>query len=819
MLTILSDPTGATGRKSYEWDFSKTLHENISAHLHHGADCELLINGERVNPLTDKRMDAAPSFLDSVVVIRRPAGFDPLTWAIIIVVAALAVTYSMMPKLDTSAGAVGKDSPNNRLTAQSNVARTYQAIPDVYGERRVWPDMIQPSSVEYINNVKYVTEWLCISRGAGDVSSVQYANTPIINGGDSSYEIFQPVGPDPYPENNPTTITNVFETFASDDVNGQEIIYPTPYPQFNSVGDFEAVAAEELFSVVLQDGPALGFLKGLAGSGSAVLAFDYIDTFMASSTFNQTCQVISFSTLGTDVTFIFSSEPWADDSTGTGITFSITPIGINPNATGPYNLPLECDRIRWNTVFLRGLKGYITIRAEWWKVDGLGVEIPFTREAQDNSYTADTFDQLYFTNNVTPVSGLGRYRFQVSRLTPQVGTEGTDVAKLEEVYAVRYYAEKIIPGVSIIRLTTKATEQATGYSERKFNLRFARKIRTLTSDTLSTSKNFGRIMAHIWTLTGNDISELDTATIAGINAEFGEASPLLEFNASLDDSDMSLGERLQLVANHARCLVWRNGTQWTVTRDQAQQYPRMQFDYRNLASDGESAIGFASHLPASADGVEIEYVDPETQSKKTHYRLNIVSGAPVVGESTNPKKIALPGCTNATQAQNRGQLEARRLLYQRQSVSDKALSDANALGLGALVRWIDPNDFYGDDDLQGGEVVGINGATLLTSEALQWGVETNGRIAFTDTQGGRLGATIACTKTEGGVVLASVPGGLFLADGVNRQCGSRYAFAVGLTEAEMESAGLYTVTELKPSNNGTVSISLAQYDSRIYESD
>ena len=152
-------------------------------------------------------------------------------------------------------------------------------------------------------------------------------------------------------------------------------------------------------------------------------------------------------------------------------------------------------------------------------------------------------------------------------------------------------------------------------------------------------------------------------------------------------------------------------------------------------------------------------------------------------------------------------------------MADKALADANALGLGALVRWIDPNDFYGDDDLQGGEVLGIAGNTLALSEVLQWGAATSGRISFTDTQGGRLGAPVACTPAAGGVALASVPAGLFVADGVTRQCGSRYAFATGLTEAELESAGLYTVTEIKPSGDGTVSVALAQYDPRTYGHD
>jgi len=819
MLTILHDPAGITGKRTYAWDYAKTLQGNIAAHLAGGADCELTINGATVDPLTDARLLMPPSVFDVVVVARRPAGFDPITWVIIAVVAAVAVTYALMPKIDTGAGSVGKDSPNNRLTAQSNTARAYQGIPDVYGLRRVWPDMIQPSTVEYIDNIKYVTEWLCIGRGVGDVSAVQYADTPILDVDGASFEVFQPSGADAYPENNSTTLSDVLETFASDEVNGQELEYPVPFPAVAATGSFTAVAGASSFTVTVSNSGALDNLKSIAPGGTAGVTFTYTNSVPAAVAFGETCTVLGYSVSGGNVTFSFASSEWAASASGGGISFSLAPNGSTPITQGPYTLPVICDRLRWSTVFLRGLKGTVSIRAAWWRVDDLGAEVAGTRQTQDNAYSADTYDQRFYTNNAIPSGGSGRYRIQFSRLTAQIGDGGTDVAKIEEAYAVRHYATKVLPGVTIIRVTTKATEQATGYSERKFNLRFARHIRTLTTDTLSTSRNFARVMAHIWTLAGNDIDELDVDALAAVNAEFGETSDMLRFDASLDDADMSLGERLQLVANHARCIVWRDGQKWTVTRDQARQYPEMQLDYRNLASDGDSAISYAAHLPASNDGVEVEYVDPLTQAKKTYVRLSIASGAVLAGEGANPKKIKLMGCTTLTQATNRAQLEARRLLYQRISVSDKALSDANNLGLGSLVRWIDPNDFYGDDGLQGGEVLSIAGSALTLSESLQWGGATSGRIAFTDAQGARLGAPIVCTPAPGGVVLASVPAGLFVADGVARQCGSRYAFAVGLTEAEVESSGLYTVTEIKPAGDGTASLALAEYRPEIYGAD
>lgn len=817
MLTILNDPAGVTGSSRHVLDLSISLQANIERHMPAGgAGCELRINGVVVDPLTDPRLDAPPSLFDQIVVVRRPEGV--LELAAFAIAAIFAVyAYSMMPR--PTDAATQNESPNNKLTGQSNIARTYQAIPDVYGYRRIWPDLIQPSMVEYIGHVKYVTEWLCASRGKGTISEVQYADSPIGDISGSSYEVFQPVPSGGYPEFGTTTLNDVFETFASDEVNGQEMPYSIRFPTLIKSGDlFTAVAGESKFSVTFEDHSSFAKLKSLAPSGTANVAFTY-DDFGTPVPFNEECTVLGYTVVGSDVTFEFSNAvPWTHDRTGVGFTFTIVPNGSTPTTIGPFTLPITCSRLWWNVAFLRGLDGTVKIEAEWWRVDSGGVEVGGTRQSRIDTYTAETLDQRFYTEKVTPSGGTGIYRIQFTRLSVKQNDQGADVAKLEEVYGVRYYSTKVLPGVTVLRVTTKATLAATGFSDRKFNLRWVRHVRTLTTNTLSASRNFARILAHIWTIAGNPMAGLDTTALAAINTEHGETSPLLRFDGSLDDADMSLGERMQLVANMARCVVWRDGTKWTATRDQARQYPELQLDYRNLAADGESGIGYAAHLPASNDGVEVEYVDETSQAKKSYVRLDINSGAPVVGASANPKKVKLMGCTTAAQATNRAQLEARRLLFQRVSVNDTALADGNSLGIGSLVRWIDPNDFAGDDGLQAGEVLARSGFVIQTSEPLDFKGAGSGRILFTGVDGKRLGAPVVCTPAPGGATLASVPSGLYVAS-ATRQLGSRYAFAVGLTSAELEAAGLYTVTEVKPAADGKVSLALVAYDDRVYGAD
>jgi hypothetical protein len=814
MITILNDPAGITGRQTFLVDYTASLQDNIRLCMPGGgADCTLMINGQTVDPLTDPRLDVPPSGTDTICIIRRPAGGEVLLYALtaVLVVASLA----LVPKQPGEQ--VLNDSPNNRLTGQSNIARTYQAIPDVYGLRRVWPDLIQPSSVEYINHVKYVTEWMCVSRGKGTVTEVRYAETPIDDIAGASYSIFEPAAtPSAYPELNTTTIPNVIETFESPDVNGQELPYAVAPGTLLTSGPaaMDTTIATGTFAVTMTDGSYLDELKTRVGGSVYV----WENVFGLSDA----CTLVSFTTSGSNVTFNFSaaSHVFAVTQTGYSVFINIEIGGFTPGTTtvGPFTMPLESEGLRYNIVFLRGLKGTVEITAEWWQIDSGGAEISGTRQTRDEEFTADTFDQRFFTRQVFPSTGLGRYRIQFTR-TSTASADGSDVAKLEEVYAVRRYATKTLPGVTVVRVTTQATEQATGIKDRRFNLRWNRHVRTLASTTLSPSRNFARAMAHLWCVAGENIAELDTTTLADINTALGETSPLLRFDGTLDDADMSLGERLQRIAYTARCALWRDGSQWTVTREEERTTPDLQLDYRNLAASGDSVITYAAHLPASHNGVEVEYTDETTQASKAYVRLDVTSGAVVSGVPTNPVKIKLPGCATTAQATNRANLEARRLLYQRTTVTDTALQDAATLGLGSLVRWIDPNDFAGDDGLQAGEVMSIAGTLITTSEPLDWRGETTGRMVFTGIDGLPLGSPIVVTPhVSGGVTLASVPGGLYLRD-ADRQCGSRYAFGPGLSAAEIEAAGLYVATRVAPNGDGTVSIALAAYDARMFDAD
>jgi len=813
MLTILHDPTGASGVTTEQLDYSLTIQQNIERHLASGYGASLYINGQLIdNPAECAELQRLASALDSVRVICRPEGGVANAIGKVANILTFGLIGKLIPKpsIPNVSAAVGKDSPNNRLTGQTNTARAYQAIPDIYGQVRSYPDLIQPSDEYYIDHIKYVTEWLCVGLGKYTRESIKSGDTPLGDISGSSVEFFEPVGGD-YPENGTTTILGVTEPFTVSDVNGQELVYPTVWPSETETADVVITNGSAAFTVKVATGTKWDNLLSIVGTGNALVGFTY-DPGTGAVAFSQTCAVTSVVTAAGFHTFTFTAPAvFTAAFTGT-VTVSIKPIGNSPIWVGPYTLPVTADRFRTNLIFQRGLKGSVTIRTEWWAIDSNGDEIGGTRQSADATYSDDTYDYRAWSVVTTPAYGTARYRVRWQRLSNAVG-DGNDVAKVEQLAALRYYASKALPGVTVAKVVTKATESATSFSDRKFNLIATRHVRDLASTATSASRDFRRAVVHQYVAVGGlSISDLDVASLTAI----GDLGQLGYFDFTFDDDDVSIGERVETICNAARVYVSRVGLQYTFRRDAAQPYPVMQLDYRNLAASGDSVLTYNGFVPGQYDGVELEYVDPEKNVRAyIRYRIQ-TDGTIVAGTPSRPSKMKLAGCRNQTQANNRALLECRKLLYQRQFFADTVLNDGFALRKGDLVRWVDPNDFYGDDGLQAGEVLAIDGLTITTSEPIQWNGNTSAQVVFTTAEGYQT-AVVTATPADGGFTVSSLPAGVYVANGSTQQLSSRYAIGVGLAIDAINSAGLYTVTEIKPKADGTIDIEAAAYDSRIYE--
>lgn len=119
------------------------------------------------------------------------------------------------------------ESPNNDATGQTNRARLYKGRPNIYGQCRVFPDLIQQALFEFIDNNKYITEWFEVGYGKYTISSVRYSESNLGSLAGASYQTFDPG----------VTIGTIDVGYQFDDVDNEEV------PGLNESEDFPAQTA------------------------------------------------------------------------------------------------------------------------------------------------------------------------------------------------------------------------------------------------------------------------------------------------------------------------------------------------------------------------------------------------------------------------------------------------------------------------------------------------------------------------------------------------------------------------------------------------
>lgn len=123
------------------------------------------------------------------------AGFEPVTWGIIaavLSVGAAVYTYMNMPEINAPQDVTG--SPNNSLAQRQNKHRVSERVPDIYGRRKVIPDLISSVYRYYQDNVQVEECLLSVGTGffAIDEGSISEGETPINTIEGASVSIYEP---------------------------------------------------------------------------------------------------------------------------------------------------------------------------------------------------------------------------------------------------------------------------------------------------------------------------------------------------------------------------------------------------------------------------------------------------------------------------------------------------------------------------------------------------------------------------------------------------------------------------------------------------
>lgn len=709
-----------------------------------------------------------------------------------------------------------KDSPNNRLTGQTNVARAYQARPEIHGQVRAFPDLIQQSMFEYNNNLKTVTEWLNIGIGEYKTESIRFAESDFTAMAGASYKIYRPK----------EVIPLINEGFEFPDIDGQELPGPNEskdIPQqtatANEVVSGEIKGGEAAIKIVKQDEFEYFYELTKPRSISMTVNVSYdtpqglvtkdvkIDAQLVDAKESDDGSLINpveyyeffFTNLsGTDLAQL---PPNAVVNTTKFILYDNQFLTV-----GPFFSPVDGDQMWIHLQAQLGGGDNCNATVEIWKINTDNEEIAGTRQSFNTALSANNGARVYYkTDKVTLNAGRGRYAVQLTRRN---NSSDQSIMKIENAHIVRVRENVVFENDTIVNVSVRATEAPTGARERKYNLLATRMHISYDREskkvdyTLRPSRSFADAMLHTWIITaGESERNIDIDGLYRIYDSLPDER-LGYFDYTFDDEDISLGQRIETICNAARVTAYYDNAVLTFSREQSSEFPMTTFNRSNITGN-DMKISYDMSMPSGYDGIELEYVEP-VRNKKDYIRFRVDENGITAGLSRTPNKIVLQGCRNRYQAMDRALLEANRLIHQRTSISLTTLADGGNVYPSDMVLIADTYD----SNQQAGYITERSGEVFTTSEKIKFDEEM--WVYLTDSMGYTTQKFKAEPRqdTEFGFI-ASVPEDieLNLYDGYQKQSPSRYVIA---TSVELENIK-WVITDKRPLGGERYTITATEY--------
>ncbi|MBJ8746053.1 MoaD/ThiS family protein [Citrobacter farmeri] len=806
-----------------EWMEQESFHRDIRIHL----------NGSELGP--DDELAFPLQENDRVIIFDQPKDggligtilnplehFNPIKFT-------QKVLNGLMPKPNASAAAGNsKTSPNNSLKGQTNIARNGEAKPDNFGQIRAFPDLVQESMFEYVKTgdqdpgIKYVTELMCFGLGRYDISSVRFSESNLGAMAGATYTIYQPG----------EVIPTVVEGYQFDDVDGQELPGPNEsesQPQqsatANTVISGTYSGGQIAMKIVKQD--EFDFFKDLPKPSPVKFT---INVTYATATGNVTQDVTIFGNLiscvqsdnGAVINPVYYYTFAFDSLSGPGIpietaTINTTKFILVQNSgvdVGPFFSPIPSSQLWIHTQSRLAGRNDVTFKVVIWKVDDDNNQVPGTtqtfsyHQSNSNKNVSDTF---YRTDKITPAAGFGRYSVTITRTN---NSTDNSRATVEEIHAVNIRSNVVHPDDALVMIRVRATENATGSRDRKYNALITRHVISYNMTTrqvdyaIRPSRKFADIALHNWLIVGGQTeSSIDIYGLYQIQAEIDAIDPRLGyFDYTFDDEDVSLGSRMETICDAASVTVYDDNGVLSFTRDSKKTSAATIFNRSNTKSDRYS-LSYDMTLPGGYDGVEVQFRNPDT-NKQDFVRYRIVGNSIVEGTPTKAKKFEMMSIRNRFQANERALRECKRLIYSRMTMAITAMADGEWVNIGDMVQ---VPDTY-DTNQQAGYIVSRSGNNFETSERINFSGSMY--VQVTDSSGATTARYPASPRsdTQFGFTAAVPAIPLNLYDGFNVQSPSRYVIA---TSEELD-AGQWTITAKQPDGQGGTAITLAEYSDLIY---
>jgi len=756
---------------------------------------------------------------DIINIVHRPQGVDLIVAIVIAVIAAvvLAPDISPPPQVENPNFPKTNESPNNRLTGQTNLARPLGRIPDVYGRMRVYPDLGTKTVVEFINHVKFVTEYLIIGRGEYGFEDIKSGETLLEDIAGSSFTIFEPSD----------LIPELLDVTDSNEVNGQEVKAFNDESLFaTTASNVEFLASNSTFSSTGAAGAGLAAFEGLTIGSDFTIAGTTSNngsfTYRSYNTDLVTAEPPDFE--GFTKYIIEVDESLTNETVSTEVVFDTD--SLDSDIIGPFIVPGDTEEVWFDIVASRGL-------ADRRAGDSLNVTVNFDLileliDSSDNvintettrvSIVDNTLDQRFYTFKVIPASPGSRYQAKVQRISATVNDSSYyDTTKWTRLGGVKRIINFDQGNVTSILLTTQATEQATKAQERKFNAVVTRKLRTYTTSggvivpaLTETTRFADALLEHMTnSFIGNKpTSEIDLDELYTIQEDLDTdpiyGSVLGRFSYSFSNEKSSVKDEMLTIANACRVFIKKNGSLLEFSRDEIRTTRTTLFNTRNKKPRSEKKT-IRMQRPNDFDGVEVQWVFEDTGESFTEEFNN--------GTAINPKKIEAAGIRNFRQAWNRGRIEFLKIKLQRESVKFESTKEGLFSQVGDRVANADGTDVFA----QSGEVKSISTLDIETYTPIDFDGNPNATVILRD-EAGAVNTEITVTPRLDGIdgfILAGLPSFTIRVRGdLDYQVGTLYTFALTGEEKIKD----YILQRRTPKGDAYVTLELLNYDADVYSPD
>ena len=828
---IVTDQTGALRPKVYPYQEGVSINDVIEDKFGSLSDWknEIYLDGVRILPQEKATLFKPLKGNHDIKVITELKGVVgdavslPSSLSTSLFTLAIDGLVPDLPEQDTQRG-----SPNNTYQSQSNVVRAFQQKAIVCGSPRVYPDLIQEAIEYFEDNIRVSEQYLFCSYGNFTGGTIQLGNTAASRF-PATINRFQPTA-------GVTTIPDFRVGQSVDEVDGQ-VIRGTNEGTTGQTYNLTQATTNTTYlgttftAYVVKDTVSDQMKADFDAGGFSVSKINYTASINDSEGFpvptdvegNGTVDSITLTGTTYKITVSNFNGPTAESTLPSGAAYEVNGLDtIISSGVGPFATPIQAEKLLFNIAFRQGLKATVDFELVIYELDSKGGSRTGNNETFNFSYTdTQPNDAQNRTYEAEPARGRQWYEFELTRTNEESqDTQNPDVPTLDSVYCIQELGDTDFDNATMLKTVIRSTPNATsGGVDNKINIVDGQQnmpsydINTGTITANAPSRKCADAVVFMLKdfhgYTDAQILELfDLDALYEIQNRLDAINPeLAQFDFTFDDIRQGLLEQISIITNVMRVQYFSDGSVYSFWREDAVTGVDGVLSRTDVIAqeNRDYSISRKLFVEGDKDSIQIEYID-RTINKPTfiYRRLNGTTIENVAGR--NPKRVTLTGGQSRDNAENRAELEIRRLMYQHTQGSDTFLNSAVLLNRGQVVYW---DEIHETSGYVSGQFRTVTGNTATLNQPID--ITKSYNLYFTNIIGDVVGPQAVTINDERSITVADL-GEAYQPDNTT-PLGSRFF----LIETAV-TPKRWRIMD-KQVNGTVIQLTMNNYDPRIYEAD